>query len=245
MREEGIEPSKALSHMALNHARLTAPTLPQYMIYTNYYQNIYKFAYYDLGMVKRTEETRNNPSWDDILQKLRELGTEALQSEYLENVLKKMGLVADLRIMVNEKLAMIHAKRGLYTHAASLLKEAAELSKSLVRKKELFLQEGIYHISAFEYAFAQYAFEKAVEAAPQTDKEKLKRQVKENFIKAAEGLEKERKISRAAELYDWIIRKSDKTENLSEVKMKLSVLYEKLGKIQESISLRNQVRAGN
>ena len=32
MREEGIEPSKALSHMALNHARLTAPALPQYIL---------------------------------------------------------------------------------------------------------------------------------------------------------------------------------------------------------------------
>ena len=196
-------------------------------------------------MVKRTEETRNNPSWDDILQKSRELSTEALQSEYLENVLKKTNLQADLRTMINEKLALIYSKRGLYTHAASLLKEAAELSVSLMQKKERFLQEGIYHISAFEYAPAQYAFEKAVEAAPQADKEKLKRQVKENFLKAAAGLEKEKKISRAAEMYDWMIRKSDKTENLSEVKMKLSVLYEKLGKIQESISLRNQAKAGN
>jgi len=196
-------------------------------------------------MVKRTEETRNNPSWDDILQKSRELSTEALQSEYLENVLKKTNLQADLRTMINEKLALIYSKRGLYTHAASLLKEAAELSVSLMQKRERFLQEGIYHISAFEYALAQYAFEKAVEAAPQAEKEKLKRQVKENFLKAAAGLEKEKKISRAAEMYDWIIRKSDKTESLSEVKMKLSALYEKLGKIQESISLRNQAKAGN
>ena len=195
-------------------------------------------------MVKRTEETRNNPSWDDILQKLRELGSEMLQTEYLENVLKKINLQADLRIMVDEKLASMYAKKGLYTHSASLMKEAAELTNVLSQRKERFLQEGIYHISALEYAFAQYAFEKAVEAAPNADKEKLKKQVKENFLKAAAGLEKEKKIARAAELYDWILRRSDKAENLSEIKMKLSELYEKLGKIQESISLREQAKSG-
>jgi len=192
-------------------------------------------------MDKRTAETRGNLTADDILQRIHTL-SPMLQQEYLENLLQRLHLAPDLRILCSRKLADLYARREMYASAAKVMTNAASIAPTYVQKRELCMEAGMLAIKAKDYLLADDSFRHAGEEAPQHEKAKIMKEASDLFLFEAEQLEKRGKIARAAELYERIIRSEIPSETERKIKERLVILLEKLGKIQDSLRMRDSLR---
>jgi len=193
-------------------------------------------------MVKRTTEERVNPTTEDVRIKLKELASPMLQTEYLENILKRMAVQQDIRIFAAKNLSDLYVKRGLWSTAAKILDSAAEASEVFSERKSLFMGVGVYYIKAMEYMLADDAFRKALEATSPGEKARLSADIRNLFMQEADQLYKEAKIAKAAKLYERILKTAVSVEEKRKVMTALAVLYEKLARISESIQMRESAK---
>jgi len=192
-------------------------------------------------MVKRTIEERQNLTEDDILQRLKEL-TPMLQQEYLENLLQRLNLDQRLKAISSRRLAELYARRGMYATASRVLTNAAMASPIFETKKELSMEAGMMAIKAGDYRLADDSFRHATEEAPPHEKDKIKKEAADLFLFEAEHLEKNRKSAKAIQLYEKILRTDPKDEETKKIKEKLVILYEKIGKIDDSLRMRDSIK---
>lgn len=193
-------------------------------------------------MVKRTSEERENPTIDDVRTRLKELSSPMLQQEYLENILKRMTVQQNVRIFAAKNLSDLYVRRGLWSTAAKILDSAAEASETFSERKSLFMGVGVYYIKAMEYMLADDAFRKALEATSPGEKAVVSADIRNIFIREADQLYKEAKIAKAAKLYERILKTSTSPSEKKKIMENLSVLYEKLARISESIQMRESAK---
>lgn len=192
-------------------------------------------------MIKRTSEEREKITENDVLQKLKALGPE-LQLEYLDNLNKRKEMPPALKVVVCKKLAELYERKSLYSNAALVLKHATDNMELPKDKKEIFLKIGILRIKLAEYEMAEDAFKRALTNVKSNEKQQLQQQIKKIYIEQGGEFEGRGKIARASEIYERVLRMAEPGENLDIIKMRLSELYRKLGRIGESINLRNSVK---
>ncbi|MFC1686145.1 hypothetical protein ACFLZZ_03955 [Nanoarchaeota archaeon] len=192
-------------------------------------------------MDKRSFEPRQNLTEDDIVQRIRPLSS-MLQQEYLENLLQRLNLDSNLKIFSSRKLADLYARRGMYASAARIITNAAMAAPTFALKKDLCMEAGMMAIKAGNYLLADDSFRHAGEEAPLHEKEKIKREAQDLFMFEAEQLEKKGRIARAVQLYEKTLREDRTDESLKQIKEKLVVLYERLGKIDDSLRMRDSLR---
>ena len=193
-------------------------------------------------MVHRTSEDRQNPTPEDVRIKLKELSSPMLQTEYLENILKRMTVQQDVRIFAAKNLSDLYVRRGLWSTAAKILDSAAEASETFSERKSLFMGVGVYYIKAMEYMLADDAFRKALEAASPGEKARLSADIRNLFMQEADLLYKDAKIAKAAKLYERMLKTSSAASEKKKIMENLSFLYEKLARISESIQMRESAK---
>ena len=193
-------------------------------------------------MVKRTSEDRENPTTEDVRIKLKGLASPMLQSEYLENILKRMTVQQDVRVFAAKNLADLYVRRGLWSTAAKILSSAAEASEVFSERKSLFMGVGVYYIKAMEYMLADDAFKKALEATSPGEKAVVSADIRNLFMQEADLLYKDAKIAKAAKLYERMLKTSSAASEKKKIMENLSFLYEKLARISESIQMRESAK---
>jgi len=98
-------------------------------------------------MAHRTTEEKQNPTEDDIRNRLKELSAPMLQQEYLENLLKRMALQPSIKVFASKNLTDLYIKRGLWSSAARILENAADAATAFNEKKSIHECRGIVHKS--------------------------------------------------------------------------------------------------
>jgi tetratricopeptide (TPR) repeat protein len=162
-----------------------------------------------------------------------------LQTEYLENILKRMTVQQDVRIFAAKNLSDLYVRRGLWSIAAKILDSAAEASEVFSERKTLFMGVGVYYIKAMEYLQADDAFRKALEATSPGEKARVTADIRNLFMQEADLLYKEAKIAKAAKLYERMLKTSAANSEKKKIMENLAVLYGKLARISESLQMRD------
>ena len=194
-------------------------------------------------MVKRTFEEKQNITEEDIHLRLKALAP-LLQQEYLENLLKRFNLQLNLKVLASKKLAELYAQRGMLSSAAKIMTNAAMAVETFAAKEEMHMSAGMLSVKAGDYLLADDNFKWALNSAAPSDKARVQKQAADFYLKEAAELEKTGKIAKAAHLYDRLLRSENTKEESTKrmIKEKLMVLYEKLGKIQESLRMRDSLK---
>ena len=192
-------------------------------------------------MVKRTTEDREHITEQDVAVKLKTL-SPMLQQEYLENVLNRMTTDPNLNIFSSRRLAELHAVKGMYSTAARIMTNAALVAVNFDKAKEIHLEAAALSIKAGDYLLAEDNFRNAVTAAAPSEKAKVQLEQAKYYMIEAEALDRNGKMSKAAQIYERILKQAKDTEVKRKVMERLMVLYEKLGRISDSIRFRESIK---
>jgi len=193
-------------------------------------------------MVKRTVEEKQNPTEDDIRTRVKELSVPMLQSEYLENLLKRIAIQPSIKVFVSKNLSDLYIRRGLWGSAAKVLENAADAATVFNEKKTLYMSVGSLYIKAMDYLLADDAFRKAVDAASIGERARLTADIRGIFLREAEALDKDGKIAKAVKLYERILRTATAIEEKRKVMTSLMNLYEKLARVNDFMSMRESLK---
>src|SRR3989344_1600558 len=159
---------------------------------------------------------------------------------YLSNCLKK-SLDFDTRKFVLTTLSKLYEDRKMFNAAGKMLSFAADINTTFNGKISDFLNSTELFIKVGSYDEADLAFKKATSIANISQKTELKKRVKEIYqIQAKEHLKKDRRKN-AAEVYERLLTVDLDPQEKDEIKAKLIVLYESLGKIREFYSMRRSL----
>jgi len=192
-------------------------------------------------MVKRTTEIKENITADDVTMKVKELSSPMLQSEYLENILKRIVIQPDVKILASKMLSDLYVNRGLWSIAAKTLENAADAAQTFADKKNLYMSVGVLYIKSMDYLLADDAFRKALEATTPGEKARLSADIKNLFMNEADQLNKDKKIAKAAKLYERILKTASDINEKKKVMSALVVLYEKLARISDSMQMKESL----
>jgi len=189
---------------------------------------------------KRTTEERENVKETEVLERLKTL-SPTLQIEYLENLNKRMNLLPGLRVLVCTKLAALYEAKGLHAFSANILTKAADAAVIYKDKKDLYLKVGVLWLKSNEQMFASDAFKKALEVETPGERKNLQKVIRSYYFAEAENFEKNGKSARAVELYERIMKTQQEGEDMKVIRMKLANLYQKVGKVKESLDMKKSI----
>jgi len=192
-------------------------------------------------MAKKTFEEKEKLTEDDVNEKLRSLSS-TLQQEYLENLLKRFVLDQNIKILASKRLADLYARKGLWLNAARIMESAADSSPIFKERKDLYMKTGILYLKALNYLLATDSFKKALEAASPLEKAKLQEEINDLYLVEAEELDKKGKMAKAVQIYERILRTNPDAQKKRKISERLMVLYEKLGKIKDSLEMRDSLK---
>ena len=192
-------------------------------------------------MVKRTTEEKENITEEDIRAKLKTLSS-MLQQEYLENLLKRMNLNPDIKLMISREVVELYVRRGLWSNAAKIMESAAISFHNPNTKRDIYKQAGILYVRACDFLTADDCFKRAIENALDREKPFLKKEIETIYLTEAQNFENIGKRQKTVDIYERIKRTNPDESVKRKINEKLVVLYEKLGKIREHIDLRDSMR---
>jgi hypothetical protein len=166
--------------------------------------------------------------------------SDFLKMEYLESCLKKK-LGIDVDKFCYTELSKLYASKNMYSEAGKYMSAAAEICATLKEKIQIYVNEAELWIKAGIYDRADYALRKAIEeVVVEREQKEIINTIKGFYKKQALEYERTNKNSGAAKIYEKLISLSDHAEQI-ELKRKLLVLYERLGKIREYMVLKKEL----
>ena len=189
-------------------------------------------------MVKRTTEEKENPSEDDIRMRLKTL-SPMLQQEYLENLLRRLNLDPNLRLMCSREVTELYVRRGLWANAAKIMESAASYIQNPNIKKDIYRQSAVLYLRAMDLLMAEDCFRKCLENAMEKEKPFLKREIENVHFTEAATMENNGKRAKAVEVYERMLRLNPDPALQRKINEKLVVLYEQLGRIRDHLNLRD------
>lgn len=193
-------------------------------------------------MVKRTEVGFNEKiSESDMRTKLSTLSYE-LKIEYLENLLKQIILPNDVKYSASKILADLYLQKGWISSAAKAMERAAETVNTYEARKEVYMNVGMLYVQAMEFVSAGDAFKKAMDAAAPGERVALQKKIRQAWMSEADRMEKGSRRPKALEIYDRLLRTSNDYYEQDMLMKKIMFLYEKLGRIKDSIGIREALK---
>ena len=174
-----------------------------------------------------------------IEEKIATMG-DYVKISYLSNCLKK-SLDFDTRKFVLTNLSKLYEDRKMFNEAGKMLSFAADINTTFNGKISYFLKSTELFIKGGSYDEADLAFKKAGAIANTSQKIELKKRVKEMYqIQAKEYLGKDKRKN-AAGAYEKLLTLDLDPQEKDDIKAKLVVLYENLGKVREFYNMRKSL----
>ena len=174
---------------------------------------------------------------DEIERALQGKG-DYVQIDSLRRLIKE-GPAQDLRRFASLKLVEIYERRSMFPQAAELYNELASISGHQ-EKLDYLLKETENYIKSGFIDRADASMSKLLNEAKPIEKLNLVITVKSFYKRQAELYEKERRKSKAAEIYEKILNMSDISDfEKREANQKLMMIYKELGNVQKYLGLKD------
>jgi tetratricopeptide (TPR) repeat protein len=177
-------------------------------------------------------------SKSEIEQSLEGTG-DFIQIDHLTQFLKE-NLTLDMKKFVCLKLAVLYEKVGMMNEAAKLYNSAGIISIAFSEKIRHFVKEAELYIKSGSFDRADEAMKKAMGQANKIEKQNIYISIKEFYKKQAEDYEEELKRNHAAIIYEKLLEMKISDQERKEIKERLLVLYDKLGKRDKYLLLERE-----
>lgn len=172
----------------------------------------------------------------ELEEKLKNVG-DYVKMDILSFALKRQ-LDFDTKKFVLLKLAEVYEIGKMFSEAAKMMRNAAEINSTYEGKMNDFMKSCILFVKGGNFSEADVSFTKALGCATELQKAKLKSERKEAFkIQAKEYLARGRR-SHAVEAYEKLLSFELSFDEKKEVQTTLLDLYEKLGKVKDFYALK-------
>lgn len=197
--------------------------------YIFYYKKAFKFWILVNKMVTK----------EDILNKISGKSDE-IKLEFLEKTVKTMENDQETRKLAFLIMAELYIKKMWWTNAARAYQNAADLAKTFDEKKDLFFKSGTLFVRAEDYFTAEDTFRKTLVLALKKEREPLKEKVIQVYLDLGKEYENKRMQTKAISLYNKTLTLNLPLEKANEIRDKIAILYEKIGKPREATWVRQQ-----
>jgi len=166
--------------------------------------------------------------------------SDEIKLENFEKIVKNPEFDAETR--KNAFLAMvdIYIKKMWWNNVAKAYNNAADLAKTFSEKQDLFFKSGTYYVRADDYFTAEDTFRKSIVLAPKKDRISILNKVYEVYINLAKEYENRRMQTKAIAVYNKSLTLNLPLEKANEIRERMAVLYEKIGKPREATWIRQQ-----
>ena len=182
---------------------------------------------------------RKDMTKNEIEKELQGKG-DFVQIDHLSRFIKEKNLPIDKRKFVCLKLAEIHEKKGMLKDAAKMYNNIAIASIAFSEKIKNHVKEAELYIKAGAFDMVDEAVKKAMSEANATEKYNIQFIIKDFYKRQAETYEKELKRSYAVRIYEKLLEMNILELERQEIKEKLMMLYEKLGRLKEYFALKKE-----
>lgn len=153
----------------------------------------------------------------------------------------KENLSNDIRRYASAKLAFIYESRSMFADAAILYNKMAEIALNYADRMTCYSKQAENYIKAGYFEGADMAINKINGEVKPMEKTKFTEAVKGYYLTQAHVYEKERRRSKAVEIYEKMLQMKNLSEiEKTEIKNKLSQLYKDLGLVQKYLSLQEK-----
>lgn len=161
----------------------------------------------------------------------------------LENLNKfaKEDLPFDTKKFIYTKLGEIYESIGLFVEAARAYQKLSELSPLISDQRKYRIKEAEIFIQGGYFDRADRSLKEALGDASLKEKTEVISNIR-TFCKAqAEKYEKEKRRSHAIKIYEEMLKMNISESDKDDIRRKLLVLYNDLGKIKEYIQLKREL----
>jgi tetratricopeptide (TPR) repeat protein len=172
-------------------------------------------------------------SKSEIERVLKDKG-DFIQIDYLTKFIEKKPPV-HIKKFALMKLIDIYENKKMYGDAARAYEQLAINALSFYERTDFFVKEAEYYIKAGYFDKADSAMRRAMELSTVVKKAEIYTQIKEFYKKQAEIYEKESKRTNAVKVYEKLLIMRISEKEREEIKHKLLILYESLGKFGKKI----------
>jgi len=179
-----------------------------------------------------------------ILRVLASKNSDEVRIEILERLLRER-LPKDLQKFALMQIASLHERKNWLSNAAKYYKMAAEISVTYREREDLFMKEVEMFIKAIMYNQADEAMKKAIEAvANPKNRDVIKERVIQLYLNEARMNEMNERRVNAIKTYEKVLSMigESRKDLRSQIMSKLVVLYERVGKVRDSIRLRDSLK---
>ncbi|MFH1503179.1 MAG: hypothetical protein ABIE36_00795 [Candidatus Diapherotrites archaeon] len=173
-------------------------------------------------------------SKSEIEKELREKG-DFVQIDYLTKFIDKKPAI-HIKKFALMKLIEIYENKRMFNDVARMYEQLAINSLSYPERVDYFVKEAEYYIKAGYFEKADSAMRRAIELSTIIKKAEIYNNIKNVYKKQAEICEKESKRNNAVKIYEKLLIMKISDSERGEIKQKLLILYEQLGKFGKKLA---------
>ena len=174
----------------------------------------------------------------EIEKEIADKGTY-VQIDWLTRFLKE-PLTMDMKKFICLKLAETYERINMFKEAGRMYDNMANLSITFVEKIKHHMKSVEAHIKGGDVAGAEDAMKKAMSDANSVQREEIYHQTLRLYKTQADIFEKNMKRTNAMQIYEKLLEMRVTESERAEIKEKLKVLYENLGRRKELHSLERK-----
>jgi len=167
----------------------------------------------------------------EIQEDIKDVG-EYVQIDRLNNFLNTNPPI-DIKKFIYLKLADIYEKKLMFNDAANCFNNAALITIAYIDKIKFYTKEAEMHIKSGHFEKVESSMRKAMNNANAVQKPQIKQDIENIYKKLAEEYAMGDKRSHAVKVYEKLLEMRLPDAEKEEVKEKLKVLYQSLGRYKD------------
>lgn len=153
------------------------------------------------------------------------------------------NLPVDIKRVACVRLVEIYERRNMFIEAAYIYDKLAEMAVSAAEKVSFLIKEIECSVRGNSMERADAVMLKIMTFAKPIEKNGIMMSVREFYRKQAQVYEKEKRKSKAVEIYEKLLTMKDVSEDeKSEINKKLVVLYRELGMVGKYLGLAEKMK---
>lgn len=152
--------------------------------------------------------------------------------------LSKKEMPIDVKKFVYLKIAGIYEKKGMFNEVAKMFNNLGILAIAYSEKIKNYVKSAEYYIKAGYFESADESMKKAMSQANDFQKQDIWFAIKNFYKTQAETYEKELRRNSASKIYEKLLEMNLTSVERDQIKERLFILYEKLGKFKEAQRLK-------